>query len=99
MKTSEKFSFGTNKIIKILITALLQITFYITIIGLFEYILVVMNLSSKTPKKIIYIEAFILYLLGRVANTIVDIFKGKKENDKNKDDTEDRDDENDEDFF
>jgi len=99
MNNSEKFSFGTNKIIKILITILLQLAFYITIIGLFEYILVVMDLSSKTPKKIIYIEAFALYLLGRVANSIVDIFKGKKENDQNNDDSDDTDEKNDEDFF
>lgn len=96
MRISERFYFGTNKFIKFLISFFLQLALYLTFIGLFEYILVVMDLSSKTPRKIIYIEAFALYLIGRVANSAVDIIRSKKGKDSNDDDNDDQ---NNEDFF
>lgn len=105
MKINEKMSFKTNKFIKLLISALIQITFYLTLIGFFEYILIALELSNKTPKKILYLEAFALYLLGRVAKSIVAIFKSTKESDNNDNDNNDEnndeneDDEDDEDFF
>ncbi len=95
MRTLKKIYSKTNKFIKFLVDALVQISFFLVIIGIFEYLFVLSELSSKTPKKIIYIEAFTLYLLSKVSKSIVDIFKKNKENDE----SNDNDDKNDEDFF
>lgn len=95
MKSLKKVYSRTNKFIKILVDALVQISFFLVIIGIFEYLFVLSEISTKTPKKIIYIEAFALYLLSKVSKTIVDIFRKNKENDE----SNDSDDKNDEDFF
>lgn len=95
MKTLKNIYTKTNKLIKFLVDALVQISFFLVVIGIFEYLFVLSELSTKTPKKIIYIEAFALYLLSKVSKIIVDIFRKNKENDE----SNDNDDQNDEDFF
>lgn len=109
MKSVNNLSYKTNRIVKFLIKALVQIAFFIMIIGFFDYIFVTLDLSRQTPKIIIYVEAFALFLLSRVSKIIVDIFRSyikkkyPKDNDDNSEnddeDLDKEDDENDEDLF
>ncbi len=64
-----------NNILKMLISAFLQIAIFLFIILILEFFVINLELSPATPRKVIYIEALILYLIGRVAKIIVDLFK------------------------
>lgn len=106
MKNISNLSYKTNRLVKFLIKALVQIAFFIMIIGFFDYIFVTLDLSRQTPRIVIYAEAFALFLLSRVSKIIVDIFRSyikkkyPKDNDENDDEDLDKeDDENDEDLF
>ena len=106
MKNLSNLSVKTNRLVKFLIKALVQISFFIMVIGFFDYIFVSLELSPANPKVIIYVEAFALFLLSRVSKIIVDIFRAyiKKKNPKDDDNNENEDsdkddDENDEDLF
>lgn len=105
MKRIYRFYKQTNKTIKFLISALIQIAFYILLISFFENVLLVSDLSVKTPKFIIYTEALVFYLLSKVAKMMVDIFRAymksrnPDDNDDNDSDNEENSEENDEDFF
>lgn len=106
MKNLSNLSIKTNKFVKFLIKTLVQIAFFIMVIGFFDYIFVSLDLSRETPKTIIYLEALSLFLLSIVSKIIVDIFrayiksKNPKDNDTNEDEDIDKeDDENDEDLF
>ncbi len=106
MKNLSNLSIKANRLVKFLIKALVQIAFFIMVIGFFDYIFVSLDLSRETPKIIIYVEAFALFLLSRISKIIVDIFrayiksKNPKDNDSNEDEDIDKDDdENDEDLF
>ncbi len=106
MKNLSNLSIKANKLVKFLIKALVQIAFFIMVIGFFDYIFVSLDLSPETPKSIIYVEAFALFLLSRVSKIILDIFRAyiKKKNPKDDDNNENEDidkddDENDEDLF
>lgn len=75
MKKIEWDYIEINAFVSFLLSALLQIAIFLFIILLLEFFLINLQLSPATPKKIIYIEALILYLIGRVAKIIVEAFR------------------------
>lgn len=64
-----------NSFVDFLLSALTQIAIFLFIILLLEFFLINLQLSPATPRFMIYIEAFILYLISRVAKIIVDTFR------------------------
>lgn len=97
MKKTKSPYIKTNHFITFLISAIAQIAFYLLLILSFEYVIVVLDVGVETPKKLIYAEAFVIYLISKVAKAIVDMFKkGDKDEEEDKDEDESGDDE---DFF
>lgn len=64
-----------NNVLNFLVSAFLQIAVFLFIILLLEFFLINLQLSPATPRRIIYVEALILYLIGRVAKIIVETFR------------------------
>lgn len=64
-----------NNILKMLVSAFTQIAIFLFIILLIELFVINLDISPATPRKVIYVEALILYLIARVAKIIVDLFK------------------------
>lgn len=75
MKKIEWSPLEVNNFIKVLLSILFQIFIFLFFILVLEFFLINLKLSPATPKKIIYIEAFILFLISKVAKLIVDTFK------------------------
>lgn len=75
MKKIEWNSVDLNGFVNVLLSALLQIFIFLFFILILEFLLINLQLSPATPKKIIYIEAFIFFLISKLAKIIVDTFK------------------------